>query len=191
MTTEGALARSELSEEIRHRVAEPNASHHQDKRIAMFKALTVTHHKHVHATPETHIKRGAKLHHEPREQVINFHLRVGQADIDRKNHEEGHADHIRHGRHTKVTTLGKRPRERQGQGCSKRKVTGIGSLVHLGGHARPFPGAHARDKAHQANAAEVIKPQQEKYNRNGDKRRNQSLRKITHATPSQNVFHES
>ena len=188
MTTERSLAGSELPEEVRHRVAEPHGCHHQDKRIAMFKALAVAHHHHVHAAPEPYVKRSAELHHEPREQVVNFDLRISDSDVDCKNHEERHAHNIGHGRQTKIAALGKRPCEGQRKRRGKGEVACIGSLVHFGGHARPFPGANASQEAHQADAAVVAEPQQKENDWNGDKRRNQSLSQVTHAIPSQTFF---
>ena len=172
MTTEGALARRKLSEEIGDGIAKPARRHDQDKRIAMFETLAVTHHEHVHAAPETHIERSSKLHHQPREQMVDFDLRERHANVDGKNHEEGHSHHVRHGRKTKESTLRKSPGNRKGQGCRKRKVAGIRALVHFACHAGPFPGADTGQKTHQSYAAVVAEPQQEEYDRNGDKRRN-------------------
>ena len=185
MTPEGALACRKLTEEICHRVAEPHGGHHEDKRIAVFKALAVAHHHHVHAAPKANVERGRQLHYEPREQMVDIHLRIGNSDVDRKEHDEGHAHYIRHGRQTEITALRERPRKRQRKRRCEREVTDVRPLVHLGGHACPFPGTHARKETHQPDTAVVAEPQQEEHYRNGDKRRNQTLSQVTHAAPSQ------
>ena len=185
VTAEGALARRELPEEIRHRVAEPHARHHEDERVAVLESLPAAHHERVHAAPEPDVERGAELHHQPGEQVVDFHLRVGDSDIDSENHEERHAHHARHRREPEVAPLRKRPCERQREGRGKRKEPHVRPLVHLGCHARPFPGGNASEEAHQPDTAVVAEPQHEKHDRNGDKRRNQPLSQVTHATPSQ------
>ena len=124
----------------------------------MFKALAVAHHEHVHATPKPNIQRSSELHHKPREQVVDFNLRVGDANVNRKNSEERHADNIRHRREAKVAALRERPRKRQSQSRRKRQVAHVRALVHLGCHAGPFPGANSAQKAHQSNTTKVVEP---------------------------------
>ena len=158
MTTKRSLARRKLSKEISDCVAEPYRRHHEDERVAMFKALAVAHHEHVHAAPEPHIQRSAKLHHKPREQVVNLNLRVGNANVNRKNSEKRHADNVRHSREAKVAALRKRPRKRQRHSRRKREIAHIRACVHLGCHAGPFPGANRAQKTHQSNATKVVEP---------------------------------
>ena len=190
MTPERSLASSKLSKEISDRIAKPHRRHHENERIAVFKALAVAHHEHVHAAPKSKIKRSAKLHHKPREQMVYFDLRIGDTNVNCEHGNKRHANNVRHRRETKITTLGKRPRKRQRQRRGKRKVTGIGPFVHFTSHAGPFPGAHARQKAHQSNTTKIVEPQQNKNDRNGDESRYQALSQITHEEPSQSGVRE-